>query len=75
MMSSVKDVEWSNPAAALPAFLTIAVMAFGYSISFGIGVGLISCVIIKVFTGKVKEISIVTWVISILFLLMFLLTN
>ncbi|MDE6604897.1 MAG: NCS2 family permease [Clostridia bacterium] len=75
MMSSVKDIEWSNPAAALPAFLTIAVMAFGYSISFGIGVGLISCVIIKVFTGKVKEISIVTWVISILFLLMFLLTN
>ncbi|MDE6473864.1 MAG: NCS2 family permease [Clostridia bacterium] len=75
MMSSVKDIEWSNPAAALPAFLTIAVMAFGYSISFGIGVGLISCVIIKIFTGKVKEISIVTWVISILFLLMFLLTN
>lgn len=75
MMSSVKDIEWSNPAAALPAFLTIAVMAFGYSISFGIGVGLISCVIIKIFTGKIKEISIVTWVISILFLLMFLLTN
>ncbi len=75
MMSSVKDIEWSNPAAALPAFLTIAVMAFGYSISFGIGVGLISCVIIKIFTGKVKEISIVTWVISILFILMFLLTN
>ena len=75
MMSSVKDIEWSNPASALPAFLTIAVMAFGYSISFGIGVGLISCVIIKIFTGKVKEISIVTWVISILFLLMFLLTN
>lgn len=75
MMSSVKDIEWSNPSAALPAFLTIAVMAFGYSISFGIGVGLISCVIIKIFTGKVKEISIVTWVISILFILMFLLTN
>ncbi len=75
MMSSVKDIEWSNPAAALPAFLTIAVMAFGYSISFGIGVGLISCVIIKIFTGKAKEISIVTWVISILFILMFLLTN
>ena len=75
MMSSVKDIEWSNPAAALPAFLTIAVMAFGYSISFGIGIGLISCVIVKIFTGKAKEISIVAWVISILFLLMFLLTN
>jgi AGZA family xanthine/uracil permease-like MFS transporter len=75
MMSSVKNIEWSNPASALPAFLTIAVMAFGYSISFGIGIGLISCVIIKIFTGKIKEISIVTWVITVLFLLMFLLTN
>ena len=75
MMSSVKDIEWSNPAAALPAFLTIAVMAFGYSISFGIGIGLISCVLVKVCTGKVKEISIVTWVIAALFVAMFLLTN
>lgn len=75
MMSSVKDVEWSDPAAALPAFLTIAVMAFGYSISYGIGVGIISCVLVKLFTGKAKEISIVTWIIAALFLAMFLLTN
>ncbi len=75
MMSSVKDIKWSDPAAALPAFLTIAVMAFGFSISFGIGIGIISCVLVKLFTGKVKEISVVTWVIAALFILMFLLTN
>ncbi len=75
MMSSVKDIDWKNPAAALPAFLTIAVMAFGYSISFGIGIGIISCVIIKICTGKVKEISVVTWVIAVLFVAMFVLTN
>ncbi len=75
MMSSVKDVDWSDPAAALPAFLTIAVMAFGYSISYGIGIGIISCALVKLFTGKVKEVSIVTWVIAILFLAMFILTN
>lgn len=75
MMSAVKDIEWSNPASALPAFLTIAVMAFGYSISYGIGIGIISCVIIKLCTGKIKEISIVTWIIAILFVAMFLLTN
>ncbi|MDE6189367.1 MAG: NCS2 family permease [Clostridia bacterium] len=75
MISAVKNVNWANPAAALPAFLTIAVMAFGYSISFGIGIGLISCVIIKICTGKIKEISPVTYVISALFILMFLLTN
>ncbi len=75
MMSAVKDIEWNNPASALPAFLTIAVMAFGYSISYGIGIGIISCVIIKLCTGKIKEISIVTWIIAILFVAMFLLTN
>ena len=75
MMTSVKDVDWTDPAAALPAFLTIAVMAFGYSISYGIGVGIISCVLVKLFTGKVKQISIVTWVIALLFLAMFVLTN
>ncbi len=75
MMSSVKNINWSEPASALPAFLTIAVMAFGSSISFGIGIGLISCVIIKICTGKIKQISIVTWVIAVLFIALFLLTN
>ena len=75
MMSAVKNIDWDSPAKALPAFLTIAVMAFGFSISFGIGVGLISCVLIKICTGKIKEISVVTWVITALFIAMFLLTN
>ena len=75
MMSSVKNINWSEPASAPPAFLTIAVMAFGFSISFGIGIGLISCVIIKICTGKIKQISVVTWVIAVLFIALFLLTN
>ena len=75
MISSVKNIDWANPAKALPAFLTIAVMAFGFSISFGIGIGLISCVIIKICTGKIKEITPMTYVITALFILMFLLTN
>ncbi len=75
MMSSVKDIDWADPAAALPAFLTITVMAFGYSITSGIGVGIISCVLVKLCTGKVREISIVTWIVAALFLAMFLLTN
>ncbi len=75
MMSSVKNVDWDDPAFALPAFLTIAVMAFGYSITSGIGVGILSCVLVKVCTGKIKEVSVVTWIVSALFLAMFLLTN
>lgn len=75
MMSSVGKIEWTNPAAALPAFLTIVVMPFGFSISFGIGVGIISCILVKICTGKIKEISPITWVIGILFIAMFVLTN
>ncbi len=75
MMSSVGKIDWHDPVAALPAFLTIAVMPFGFSISIGIGVGLISCVLVKTFTGKIREISPITWVISALFIAMFVLTN
>lgn len=75
MMTSVTKIDWKEPAAAVPAFLTIAVMGFGYSISFGIGIGIISYVLIKIFTGKVKEVSVVTWVLAVLFIAMFVLTN
>lgn len=75
MMSSVTKIEWTNPVAALPAFLTIAVMAFGYEISYGIGIGIISSVIVKVCTGKIKSVSVVTWIIAAFFLATFILTH
>lgn len=75
MMASVKNIDWSDPAKALPGFLTIAVMVMTYNISYGIAFGLISCLIIKIFTGKIKEINPATWVISILFALTFFLTH
>ena len=75
MMSGVKNIEWDDPAKALPSFLTIAIMVLTYNISYGIAFGLISSVIIKVCTGKIKEIHAATWVISILFALTFFLTH
>ncbi len=75
MMNNVRDIEWSDPAIALPAFLTIAMMPFTYNISFGIGFGLIAHVIIKACTGKAKEISVATYVLTVIFLLMFLFTH
>ena len=75
MMNNVRDIEWSDPAVALPAFLTIAMMPFTYNISFGIGFGLLSYVIIKVCTGKAKEVGVATYVLTAIFLAMFLLTH
>lgn len=75
MMGNVRNIEWDDPANAVPAFLTIAFMPLTYNISYGIAFGLISYVFIKIFTGKIKEINAGTWVITILFALMFFLTR
>ena len=75
MMACVKDIEWTSPEIAVPAFLTIAMMPFAYSISYGIAFGLIAYTIISIFTGKIKEIKATTWVIVILFALTFFLTH
>ena len=75
MMACVKDIDWHTADVAVPAFLTMAMMPFSYNISYGIAFGLISYVAIKLFTGKVKEIKVGTWVMMILFLLMLFLTH
>lgn len=75
MMGCVKDIQWDNPSVALPSFLTLVMMAFTYNISYGIAFGLLSHIFIKVFTGKIKDVKISTWVITILFTAMFFLTH
>ena len=75
MMAGVRNIEWDDPSKALPSFLTVAIMVLTYNISYGIAFGMISCVIIKIFSGKIKEINIATWAISILFALTFVLTH
>ncbi|MBQ2758062.1 MAG: NCS2 family permease [Clostridia bacterium] len=75
MIGCVKDIDWTDPAIALPSFLTIVMMPFTYNISYGIAFGLISHIIIKACLGKVKEIKIGTWVVAVLFAAMFFLTH
>ncbi|HIZ10464.1 MAG TPA: NCS2 family permease [Candidatus Borkfalkia avicola] len=75
MMGNVTNIDWKDPAAAVPAFLTIAMMSFTYSISYGIAAGFISYTIIKLCTGKVKEISPVTAILTAVFLFTFLFTH
>lgn len=75
MMACVKDIDWHDAATAVPAFLTMAMMPFTYNISYGIAFGLISYVLISLFTGKVKEIKVGTWIIAALFLAMLFLTH
>lgn len=75
MLMSLKDINWEDAEVAIPAFLTITFMAFSYSISNGIGIGVLSYTVVKMFTGKIREIHGATWVIDVLFLAMFLLSH
>ena len=75
MMGNVRNINWDDPAAAVVGFLTVAIMPLTYNISYGIAFGLISYIFVKLFTGKVKEVNVGTWVIGILFPLMFFLTH
>ena len=75
MMSNVRNIDWSDTALAVSAFLTIACMTLMYNISYGIALGLISYIFIKVFSGKVKEVKAGTWIIGILFAVMFFVSH
>lgn len=68
MMQSVKSIEFTDPTEGIPAFITIMVMPFSYSISKGIMWGLISFVICKVCGKKAKEVPVVTWILAVVFI-------
>jgi len=69
MMSPIKDIELSEITEALPAFLTIVMMPLTYSISEGISFGILSYIILKVASGKTKDVSIMTYIVGAIFLL------
>ena len=71
MMQQVKGISWDDVDIAIPAFLTIVLMPFTYSITVGIGAGFISYVLIKVVKGKAAAVHPLLWVISVLFLVYF----
>ncbi len=72
MMTHVKEIPWDDLEIAIPAFLTIVVMPFTYSITNGIGAGFLSYVFIKVVRGKTKDVHPMMWVASIAFLIYFM---
>jgi AGZA family xanthine/uracil permease-like MFS transporter len=71
MMQQVKGIDWDDLEIAIPAFLTIVLMPFTYSITVGIGAGFIAYVVIKLVRGKVAEIHPLMWVVAALFVLYF----
>ncbi|NED98961.1 NCS2 family permease [Phytoactinopolyspora halotolerans] len=71
MISQIRGVPWDDLELAIPAFLTIILMPFTYSITVGIGAGFVSYALIKLFRGKVRDVHPLMWVVMLLFIVYF----
>jgi len=71
MMQQVKGIDWDDLEIAIPAFLTIVLMPFTYSITVGIGAGFVSYVFIKLVRGKASAIHPLMWLVAALFVIYF----
>jgi AGZA family xanthine/uracil permease-like MFS transporter len=71
MMSPIKKINLEDYAEAIPVFLTIIIMPLTMSISEGIVFGMLSYVLLKLLTGKWKEVSLVMYILSVFFILKF----
>jgi AGZA family xanthine/uracil permease-like MFS transporter len=71
MMTQIRNIDFSDYDIAIPAFLTVVVMPFTYSISNGIGAGFVSYVLLKAVRGKAGEVHPLLWVVSALFVVYF----
>ena len=69
MTESIGRVEWSEFTEAIPAFVTLLATPLTFSIATGLSLGLISYTLVKLAAGKYREVSVVIWVLTALFIL------
>ena len=75
MIDCAKKIDWQDTRQAVPAFLTLIIMPLTYNISYGIAFGVISYLLIALFTGGRRALNPGTWIIAGLFAAMFLVTH
>lgn len=73
MASPVKDIDWSDYSEAIPAFVTMLLMPLAYSISDGIMLGMITYTVLNALAGKLKKVSVMMWILAVLFILRYVL--
>ncbi|MGN6522862.1 MAG: NCS2 family permease [Actinomycetes bacterium] len=71
MMTQIRSIDFGDYSVGIPAFLTIVLMPFTYSITNGIGAGFVSYCLIKAATGRAREVKPLMWVVSALFVVYF----
>jgi adenine/guanine/hypoxanthine permease len=73
MITQIRHLVWDDMVLVIPAFLTIALMPFTYSITNGIGAGVVTYVLLSAVTGRARRIHPLMWLIAAMFLVYFLL--
>jgi AGZA family xanthine/uracil permease-like MFS transporter len=68
MMSPIKEIDFADFTESIPAFITIIFMPLTYSISEGIVFGMLSYILLKVFTGKAGQVNILTYIVGLIFI-------
>jgi AGZA family xanthine/uracil permease-like MFS transporter len=71
LMSQIRFIDFSDFTIAVPAFLTMVLMPFTYSITNGVGAGFISYVILKAATGKARQVHVLLWIVAAVFAVYF----
>ncbi len=71
MMGVAKHVDWGDRSVAVPVFLTVALMPFTYSITAGVGAGVLAYTAIRAARGKWREPGGFMWGLSVIFLVYF----
>ena len=74
MMQNARHVDWADRSVAVPVFLTVVLMPFTYSITAGVGAGVVSYVAIKAAQGKFRQVGAFMWVLAAVFLIYFALS-
>jgi AGZA family xanthine/uracil permease-like MFS transporter len=72
MMSGVTKIDWKDFSEAIPAFLTIVIMPYAFSITEGISVGFIFYTLLKLVTGRIKDVHPILIVFAVLFVLRYI---
>jgi AGZA family xanthine/uracil permease-like MFS transporter len=71
MMGNARHVDWADRSIAIPVFLTVALMPFTYSITAGVGAGVIAYTAIKTAQGKFREPGLFMWILTGVFTVYF----
>jgi AGZA family xanthine/uracil permease-like MFS transporter len=72
MTQSISHIKWSEFSEAFPAFITMLATPLTFSIATGISLGLISYTVVKIAAGKVREITLLLWILTALFILRYI---